>query len=112
MLMQSTAVEETCSATNATTAAIDPPLGVNGAKVCVLEQADQVRLGSLLQRQHSAALETQVSLEVLGDFTNQALEWELPNEQLSRLLILANLTQGNCAWPVAMWFLHTTSCWC
>ena len=63
-------------------------LGVDGAKVGVLEQADQVGLGSLLQRQHSGALEAQVGLEVLGDLTDQTLEGQLADEQLSRLLVL------------------------
>jgi hypothetical protein len=40
-------------------------LGVDGSQVGVLEQADQVRLSRLLQRQHRGRLETQVGLEVL-----------------------------------------------
>jgi hypothetical protein len=38
------------------------------------------------------ALETQVSLEVLRNLTNQPLEWELPDQQLSALLVLADFT--------------------
>ena len=63
-------------------------LGVDGSQVGVLEQAHQVGLSSLLEGQHSAALETQVSLEVLGNLTNQALEGQLPDQQLSALLVL------------------------
>ena len=63
-------------------------LGVDGSQVGVLKQAHQVGLGSLLEGQHSAALETQVSLEVLGNLTNQALEGQLPDEKLSALLVL------------------------
>ena len=44
------------------------PLGVDGAQVGVLEQTDQVSLAGLLQSHHCGALETQVSLEILGDF--------------------------------------------
>ena len=51
------------------------PLGVDGTKVGVLEQTHQVRLASLLQGHHSRALEPQVSLEVLSNLTNEALEW-------------------------------------
>ena len=70
-------------------------LGVDGSQVGVLEQAHQVGLSSLLQGQHGAALEAQVGLEVLGDLTHQALEGQLADQQLSALLVLANLTQSH-----------------
>ena len=63
------------------------PLGVDGAKVGVLEQTHQVRLASLLQGHHSRALEPQVSLEILGNLTNETLEGQLTDEQFSRLLV-------------------------
>ena len=53
-------------------------LGVDSSQVGVLKQADQVGLSSLLQRQHCRALEAQVCFEVLGNLTNQPLEWQLP----------------------------------
>jgi len=40
-------------------------LGVDGAEVGVLEEADQVRLGGLLEREDRVRLEAQVRLEVL-----------------------------------------------
>jgi hypothetical protein len=52
-------------------------LGVDRAQVGVLEQADQVGLRRLLQRQDGAGLEAKIGLEVLGNFTNQALERKL-----------------------------------
>jgi hypothetical protein len=55
------------------------PLGVNGAQVGVFKQASQVRFGRFLQRQDGVRLESQVSLEVLGDFSDQALERQLAN---------------------------------
>ena len=51
-------------------------LGVDGAQVGVLEQANQVGLARLLQRQDGAALEAQVGLEVLGDLADKAAERE------------------------------------
>ena len=75
-------------------------LGVDGSQVGVLKQAHQVGLSSLLEGQHSAALETQVSLEVLGNLTNQTLEGQLPDQELSALLILPAVVtgrvRGNC----------------
>ena len=53
------------------------PLGVDGAQVGVFKQASQVRFGRLLQRQDGVRLESQVSLEILGDFSDQALERQL-----------------------------------
>ena len=52
-------------------------LGVNGAQVGVLEQANQVSLCGLLKRHDSSALEAEIRLEILGDFTNEALEGKL-----------------------------------
>ena len=45
-------------------------LGVDGAQVGVLEETDQVGLAGLLKSSNSRALESQVSLEVLGDLAN------------------------------------------
>ena len=61
--------------------------GVDGSQVGVLEQADEVRLGSLLERANGGRLEPQVGLEVLGDFTHEALEGKLADEELGRLLV-------------------------
>ena len=60
-------------------------LGVDGAEVGVLEEADEVSLSSLLEREDGGALEAEVGLEVLGDLTDQALERELADQELRRL---------------------------
>ena len=73
-------------------------LGVDGAQVGVLEQAHQVRLRGLLQREHGRRLEAQVGLEVLRDLAHQALERQLADEQLRRLLVLADLAQRDRAY--------------
>ena len=49
-------------------------LGVDGAQVGVLEQSNQVSLASLLQGHDGRALESEIGLEVLGDFTYKTLE--------------------------------------
>ena len=53
---------------------------MDGAQVGVLEQADEVGLGRLLQGHHGGALEPQVGLEVLGDLPDQALEGQLADQ--------------------------------
>jgi hypothetical protein len=86
-------------------------LGVDGAQVGVLKQADEVSLGGFLESQDSGALETEIGLEVLSNLTDQALEWELADQELSRLLVLSDLTESNSTWPVSVWLLDTTSGW-
>ena len=83
------------------------PLGVDGAKVRVLEQPDEVCLSRLLQGHDSGALEAKVSLEVLGDLTDQALEGELADEQLGGLLVSPDLTESHCSWPVSVGLLDS-----
>ena len=41
-------------------------LGVDGTQVGVLEESDEVRLGSLLKRQHGVALEAEIGLRIVG----------------------------------------------
>ncbi|DBA01218.1 TPA: hypothetical protein N0F65_002353 [Lagenidium giganteum] len=77
--------------------------------VRVLEQSHQIRLGGLLQREHGRALETQVRLEILCDLTHQALERQLADQQLGRLLVATDLTQRDGAGTVAMRLLDAAS---
>ena len=58
---------------------------MDGAEVGVLEEADEVSLSSLLEREDGGALEPEVGLEVLGDLADQALERELADQELRRL---------------------------
>lgn len=74
-------------------------LGVNGAQVCVFEEADKVRFGSLLQGTNSCTLETQISLEILCNLTNEALEWQFADKQLCGFLITTNLTKSDSTRP-------------
>jgi hypothetical protein len=80
-------------------------LGVDRREVGVLEEAHEVRLGGLLEREHGRGLEAQVGLEVLRDLADEALEGELADEELRRLLVLADLAEGDGARPVAVGLL-------
>ena len=68
---------------------------MDGAQVGVLEEGDEVCLDGLLKRTDGGALEAQVGLEVLRDLTNQALEGELADEELGRLLVPTDLTESD-----------------
>ena len=83
-------------------------LGMDGAKVGVFKETNQVSLRGFLQGHDSRGLETEVSLEVLGNLTDQTLEGQLPDEELSALLVTPDLTEGDGAGPVTMGLLDTT----
>jgi hypothetical protein len=55
---------------------------MDGAKVGVLEEGDQVGLGSFLQGEHRLALEPDFLLELSGDLAHQSLEGQLADKQV------------------------------
>ncbi len=83
-------------------------LGMNGAQVGVFKQPNKVCFGSLLKGKDGSTLETQVRLEVLGNFTNQTLERGLANEKVRRLLVLADFTKSNSSWAVTVGLLDAS----
>ena len=83
-------------------------LGVDGAQVGVLEEADEVGLGGLLKGADGCRLEPKVSLEVLGNLTDETLEWELSDEELGRLLVSSDLSESDGAGSVPMRLLDST----
>ena len=87
------------------------PLGVDGAQVGVFEESDQVGFGGFLEGSDSCRLESQVGLEVLGDLTDETLEWELSDQELGGLLVSSDLTKSDGSWSVSVWLLHSASGW-
>ena len=83
-------------------------LGVDGAQVGVFKQTNKVSLASFLKSHHSGALETQVGLEILSDFSHETLEGQLANQQLGGFLVTTDLTKSDCTRPVTMRFLDST----
>lgn len=69
--------------------------GVDGAQVGILEEGDEVGLNGLLKSADGGRLEAKIGLEVLSDFTNQALERKLADQELSRLLVTTDLTESD-----------------
>ena len=68
---------------------------MDGAQVGIFEQGDEVSLDGLLQGADGRALETEIRLEVLGDFTDQTLEGELADQELGGLLVATDLTESD-----------------
>ena len=50
---------------------------MDGAQVGVFEKGDQVGFDGFLQGTNGGGLESQVGLEILGDFSHQSLERQL-----------------------------------
>lgn len=82
---------------------------MDGAEVGVLEESNEVRLSGLLEGENRRALEAEVSLELLGNLANQALERELADEELSGLLVSPDLAESDSAWAVPVGLLHAAS---
>jgi len=87
-------------------------LGMDGAEVGVFEERDEVGFNGLLESTDGGRLETQVRLEVLGNLTDQTLEGEFADQELSRLLVATNLTESDGSWLVSVRLLDTSGGWC
>lgn len=70
----------------------------------VLEQSHEIGLGGFLQGEQSGALESQLRLEGLGDFSNHSLERTSTNQQFRRALVPANFTETHGSGTKSMGF--------
>ena len=93
-------------------------LGVDGAQVGVLEQADEVGLGGLLEGEEGKGLDAEVvavgGFEVGGDLADEALEGALPDEEVGGLLVAAAQSGKRFIFfkegvLLCLWFLFTGS---
>ena len=84
-------------------------LGVNGTKVSVFEERHEICLNGLLKGTDSRRLEAEIRLEILGNFSDKALEWQLADQELGRFLIATDLTESDSSRLIAMGLLDTTS---
>jgi len=83
-------------------------LGVDGAEVGILEEADEVGLSGLLEGEDGRSLEAKVALEVLGDLADEALERKLADEEVRGLLVTADLTKGDGSGSVTVGLLDSS----
>ena len=86
----------------------DNYLGVDRAQVGVLKERDKVCLNGLLKSTDGRGLEAKVRLEVLGDLTDETLEWKLTDQELGRLLVTSDLTESDGTRLIPMGLLDTT----
>lgn len=86
-------------------------LGVDGAQVGVFEEADKVGFGGFLEGGDGRRLESKVGLEVLGNLTDETLEWELSDEELGGLLVSSDLTESDGSRSVPVRLLDPAGGW-
>jgi hypothetical protein len=86
-------------------------LGVDSAKIGVLEKTNEVGLGGFLEGKDGRSLETKVGLEILGDLTDKTLERELADEQVGGLLVTTDLTESDGSRTVTVRLLDSSSGW-
>jgi len=84
-------------------------LSVDSAEVSIFEKTDEVRFGGFLEGQDSGGLESKVSLEVVGDFSDESLEGELSDQKIGGLLVLSNFSESDGTGSVSVGLLNTTS---
>jgi hypothetical protein len=65
---------------------------MDGAKISVLKKRDEIGFEGLLEGGDCGRLETKTRSVVLGNLTDEALEREFTNQELSGLLVTTNLT--------------------
>jgi hypothetical protein len=85
-------------------------LGVDGTQVCIFKKTHKVRFGSFLKSKNGRSLESKITLEVLGDFTDQSLKWKLADEQVSRFLVTTDFTKGNGSRSVSVRLFDASGC--
>ena len=87
-------------------------LGVDSAQVGVFKKTDEVGLAGFLESHDGRALESEISLEILSDFSDQTLEGQLADQKLGGLLVTTDLSESDGTGPVTMGFLNSTGCRC
>lgn len=73
------------------------PSSMDRTIVRVLEQADEVRLGRLLETQERRRLKTDIRSNLLRDLTHETLEGHLTDQKVRALLVLADLAESHSA---------------
>ena len=80
---------------------------MDGTQIGVLEKTHQISLAGLLKGADGCALEAELGLEILSDFTDQTLEGQLADEKLCALLVATDLTESHGTRPVTMRLLDS-----
>jgi hypothetical protein len=71
-------------------------LGVDSAEIGVLEERNEIGLGCFLESQDSLTLESDFLFELSGDLTDQSLEGQLSDKQISLNKSSGEIKRPNC----------------
>ncbi len=83
-------------------------VGVDGAKVGILEKSGEVALGSLLKSKEGGRLEAELGIDTFADGSDEALEGCLGKHEGGGLLVALDLTNGNSSGSESALDLHST----
>lgn len=79
-------------------------LSVDSAEIGIFKERDKVCLHGFLESADGRGLEAEIGLEVLSNFTNKTLEWQLADQKLCRLLVATDLTESNSSYgALSVW---------
>jgi len=84
-------------------------LCVDSTQVSILEESNKVCLSGLLKCKNGRSLETEISLEILGDLTDKALEGQLADKKVGGLLVTTDLAKGDGSRAIPVGLLDTSS---
>lgn len=77
--------------------------GVDSTEISVFEEMNKMGLSRLLQRKERVSLPPELLIRKLElHFPHQSREWQLPEQQLGRLLVFAYLPDGLNAWSIPL----------
>ena len=62
-----------------------------------------------MEGEDSGGLESKVSFEFLSDFSDESLEGELSNEELSGFLVLSNFSEGDGSGSISVGLFNSSS---
>jgi hypothetical protein len=71
---------------------------MDGSQVSIFKETNEVRLTGFLESSVGGRLESQVYLKIPGNLTNETLEGELSDQELSRLLVTTDFTESDGSW--------------
>ena len=84
---------------------------MDGAQVGIFKETDEVSFRGFLESHDGGRLQSEISFEILGDFSDESLEGQLSDEKLGRFLVSSDLSKSDGARSVSVWLLDASGRW-
>jgi hypothetical protein len=81
---------------------------MDSSQVGILKETHKVSLRGFLKSTNGARLESEIRLEVLGNLTDETLEGEFADEELSGFLVATDFSEGDGSWAVSVGLLDSS----